>query len=69
MGFFYDTSKPKLPLRGCKKLPIRDKRRRRLKLLRQFEVGHIYTFPEFWRLNLPDDCTLQEVPHDHYRNC
>lgn len=69
MSFFYSESEPKLPLRGRKMLPIRGKRGRRRQLLRQFEIGHVYTFPEYWRLNLPDNCTLQEEPYDHYRNC
>lgn len=69
MSFYYSESKPKeIPLRGCKKLPIRGKRARRLRLLSQFEIGHVYTFPEYWRLNLPNNCTLQEEPYDHYRH-
>lgn len=72
MGFFYDASKTKLPLRGRKKLPLRGRRGQRLKLLRQFEVGRLYTFPEFWRLDLPteipEDLLLEET-HDDCRNC
>ena len=62
-------SKTKLPLRGGKKLlPLRGKRGRRLALLRQFEVGQIYTFPEFWRLDFPrpDEYMLdEEKTRDH----
>ena len=61
MSFFYSqTSKPqrqhsKLPLRGKQA-----KRERRLLLLRQFEIGTVYTFyPEFLTIDLPDDYTLK----------
>ena len=67
MGFYH--SKSKLPLRGRKKLPLRGRRARRLKLLRQFEIGRVYTFSEFWRLDLPDDCWLEEKNYDDYQNC
>lgn len=72
MGFFHSDMKNKLPLRGRKKLPLRGKRARRLKLLRQFEVGRVYTFPEYFRLDVPEDWPedlLLEETHDHYRNC
>lgn len=62
-------SKTKLPIRGRKKkLPLRGKRGRRLQLLREFEVGRIYTFPEFWRLDFPrpDEYMLdEEKTRDH----
>ena len=64
MGFFH-AKHEEFSIRGRKKLPLRG---RRLKLLRQFEVGHVYTFPQYWRLDLPDDCSLEEAAHDHRRN-
>ena len=65
MGFYH--SKSKLPLRGRKKLPMRGKRGRRLTLLRQFEVGHVYTFCENSDLDdVPDDVLLWD--DDEYPN-
>lgn len=38
----------KLPKHG-RRLLLRSRRHRRLILLRQFEVGRVYTFPEFYK--------------------
>ena len=69
MGFFDVTSKTRLPLRGRrKKLPLRGKRGRRLNLLREFEVGQVYTFVAMHELDdLPDD-TLLWADDDYPQN-
>ena len=38
-------------------------------MAREFEVGKVYTFPEFWQLDLPEDYTLKEQPYDQYGHC
>ena len=59
MSFFYSESKPKLPIRGRKKLPMRGKRGRRLQLLMDFEPGRVYTFVPMYKLDdLPDEVLL-----------
>ena len=59
MGFYYSKSKTKLPLRGCKKLPFRGPRKRRLQLLKDFQPGRVYTFIPFYELDeLPEDLLL-----------
>jgi len=78
MSFFYEkleeklASKEKLPIRDGKKLPLRGNRRRRLKLLRQFKVGHVYTFPQYvpaaLRNNLHPDLLLEDHNDEHHRN-
>lgn len=78
MGFFYEkleeklASKERLPIRDGKKLPLRAKRGRRLKLLRQFEVGHIFTFPQYvpaaLRNNLRPDLLLEDNNDEQHRN-
>lgn len=45
----------KLPLRERKKLPLRGKRTKRLKYLKQFEVDQLYTFTEYIMADLPSD--------------
>ena len=79
MGFFYEkleeklASKEKLPIRDGKKLPLRAKRGRRLSYLKQFEVGHLYTFTQYFATDLPDDLPedllLEDHKDEHYRNC
>ena len=63
--------KTKLPLRGTKKLPLRGPRSRRMKLLRQFDVGRVYSFDQFWDLPPADwfDASLMEIKNDDFRNC
>ena len=59
MGFFYDASKTKLPIRGRKRLPLRGRKFKRLQLLKQFKPGRVYTFVPFSELDdLPEDITL-----------
>ena len=71
MGFFYEkleeklASKEKLPMRGRKKLPLRGKRGRRLSYLKQFEVGHVYTFTQYFATDLPDDLPGDLLLEDH----
>jgi len=63
----------KLPMRGRKKLPLRAARGRRLSCLKQFEVGHLYTFTQYFATDLPDDLPedllLEDHKDEHYRNC
>ena len=66
MSFYY--CKPKVPRRGKNKLPRRGRRGRRLSLLREFEVGKIYTFPEFWDVDLPADYGLDENNGSYAQN-
>ena len=61
MSFFYsqlqkpERRRTRLPMRGKKA-----KRERRLRLLRQFEIGTVYTFyPEFLHIDLPADYHLE----------
>ena len=71
MGFFYENmeeklaSKEKLPMRGRKKLPLRGARGRRLQLLKDFEVGHIYTFTPYFATDLSDDLPGDLLLEDH----
>ena len=62
MSFFYSKlehqTKKKLPIRG-RRLLLRGARKRRLQLLREFEVGRVYTFYEIAELDdLPEHNTL-----------
>ena len=58
MGFFH-ANETRLPKRGGNKLPLREKRGKQRKDLKQFEVGHLYTFTEYFAADLPED-----LPHD-----
>lgn len=71
MGFYYsdikNKRKKKLLLRG-RRLLYRGPRIRRLKLLRDFEPGTVYTFVPMHELDdLPDD-TLLWADDDYPRN-
>ena len=58
---FYNFDSRKLPRRGKNKLPMRSKRHRRSQLLRQFDVGRVYSFAPICELDeLPDNVTLWE---------
>ncbi len=63
MGAFFSKlehqTKKKLPIRGRKRLLFRGPRKRRLQLLKEFEVGRIYTFCPISELeDLPDETLL-----------
>ena len=62
MSFFYSEARRVPKPQRHSQLPLRGKqakRERRLLLLRQFEVGKVYTFyPEFLVLDLPNDYDL-----------
>jgi len=64
MGFFSSEAR-KLPLRGRKKLPLRGRHSRRLKYLRQFEAGRLYTFHDYNETNLPDDLPYALLTEDY----
>lgn len=59
MGFFYEATKKRLPLRGRNKLPLRSRRSKRLQLLKDFQPGRVYSFVPIYELDdLPEDTTL-----------
>ena len=64
MGFFH-AKHEEFPIRGRKKLPIRGKRAKRLKFLKQFEVGHLYTFTQYFAADLPEDLPEHLLVEDH----
>lgn len=74
MSFFNSKTKRlkkrsamKLPHRKLKsKLKKRGSTRRRLKLLRQFKVGTIYTFPEFRELEFNAVCEGRKIIADDF---
>jgi len=69
----FERRTKKLPIRDRKNLPLRGKRGRRLSYLKQFEVGHLYTFTQYFATDLPDDLPedllLEDHKDEHYRNC
>ena len=69
MSFFYSEARRVPKPQRHSQLPLRGKqakRERRLLLLRQFEVGTVYTFyPEFLQIQLPDDYRLEGSQYGH----
>ena len=70
MSFFYSEARRPSKPRHSNKLPMRGKKakreRRLLLLLRDFEVGTVYTFyPEFLHIDLPADYHLGGSPYEH----
>ena len=62
---FYHAKPANLPLPGRAKLPYRGRRRRRLEHLKLFEVGHLYTFTQYFAADLPEDLPKDLLLEDH----
>ena len=63
MGFFCSHIE-RLPKRGKNKLPLRGQRAKRLRYLRQFEVGRLYTFAEYYGANPSENWSIKLLMED-----